>query len=260
MTTEPNFKITAGLAARPTLDELRPKMKTGSPVTKSQAHDLAISAEKVLGLLNSVLASNAVILRNATLPYRQLIEMSDSKVRRDEIQKLSDDLEKEKRKELKAQTEISRYEALRQLQEMDALASTSSEYFQNPISLLTASNIGSEKRDRVANQLNGLGPAAIKSLAQAAINNNDRELGAELVRANDSKKAKDRPFKSSDLAEHLVGAEVQAAKDLLMNVKRSVQTAINANKSFENGKPQNPNSKIANALNFKNIPALEDIA
>lgn len=245
-------KIIAGLGSGP-------KVRAGAPTNQKAAFELATKAGTALKRLQGIVAAAHTTVNESTKVYDQVLDATDSKARAKEVTNIRNDLASEKLKEQRELTAEKRIEALRELTEFESRAKAAEQFFNDPAAYLTAFDLGSEKRSRYAEQISGLGDAALKNLAQRAVNNGDRHLAAELLRVNDTRKSDRRPFNSKDLAKALVGEELKEASNALRVVKRSTRDAINLNREFDGMTPRST-SKIQRALDFGDLESASTTA
>lgn len=144
-------------------------------------------------------------------------------------------------------TEADRWEPLKELNSLREAAFTSKELLGSPVVVATGWNLGSPERSAIANEIAGLGPAALANLARRAEITQDRHLTAALVVANDKLARSERPFQSQALAEKVFGIECRLVSEIVRNVDALTAKAVAANREAE-GRPLSGIEKIKSAL------------
>ena len=147
-------------------------------------------------------------------------------------------------------TENERYSTLKELNAANEQVAYARQNLTDPRRLATAHGLGTEVRSRLESSLATMGIASLASLAAKAKAEKDTDLGAALIQVNDGLPRNERPFQSSEMAEHLWGHAARAAKDFVTTVERSLASAMVQNREFD-GFKQSPFSKLAAGMKFE---------
>jgi hypothetical protein len=117
-----------------------------------------------------------------------------------------------------------------------------------PLKLASQFNLGSERRARLLAECSILQGATLKSMADLAVANNDRELASVCIHLNDLKSPKDRSFSSQELADKLYGDSAQFCHGHVSAIVHAADSAHAAERQLESGKTDSW-STIERALN-----------
>ena len=120
-------------------------------------------------------------------------------------------------------------------------------HYRSPIQMLMRSNLGSERRSRQMQQVEQSGPVELASLAEFAAAKQDGDLAAALCSRVSAMKANDRPFSPNELAEVICGDLHKELSQALVECERCVLEALQADVTFETGKP-NPQRSMQIAM------------
>jgi hypothetical protein len=121
-----------------------------------------------------------------------------------------------------------------------------------PLKLASQFNIGSDRRARLLAECSILQPATLKSMAEMAVANNDRELASVCIHLNDTKNAKDRSFSSQELADQVFGEHHRACHAHVNAIVDGADSAHAAERQLESGRTDSW-STIEAALNARDI-------
>lgn len=146
-----------------------------------------------------------------------------------------------------AESERDRVEMIRQLRETSERLALLEVAYPSPVAMLQTYGIGSESRSRYEQQVAGLGPAALQTLATQAVLSKNLALGAALLGALDRLPAASRPVTGQALAEKLLGAEHEAVVAASARARLAYQSAIVADRELRTGR-RDSLSKIARGL------------
>src|SRR5207249_3429004 len=116
----------------------------------------------------------------------------------------------EKTKAILAASNDERWKRLRELKGIEEAAKAAREHY-SPIALATSHGLGSEERSRISSELQGLGPAAMKRMADRARLEGNRTLAASLTILNRQAPPADRSFSNQDLAESVFREDSEKA-------------------------------------------------
>ncbi len=129
------------------------------------------------------------------------------------------------------------------LERLNALADT----FPNATGFLARLGLGSTEHSAFVTTLAGAGKAELSRVAKEAILSGNKLLASAVVTVNDRMAIRDRPFKSIELADRLVGEEHKTLLNKITESRTRVKAAIDLNRLFEAGQ-EHTHSKIERGL------------
>lgn len=140
------------------------------------------------------------------------------------------------RNELKRESADARLAYVREAARMADQAKSVQNHYRSPVQVLARTELGSERRSRIMQQIASSGPAELASLAELAAAKADLELGAALcARAGDLPRDK-RPFSTAELADALVGRKFRTVAQALAEIERLALEALHDDTTFETGR------------------------
>lgn len=142
------------------------------------------------------------------------------------------------RAELKRGSVEARTARLRDLDALRRSVEDARSHYASPMQMLAREKLGSERRSRLMQQVEYSGDTELASLAALAVSANDRELGAVLAARVQRIPHASRPFSAHELANLLVGDEFRAVQMAIMEVSDIAQRAMDADHTFETGRPR----------------------
>lgn len=148
---------------------------------------------------------------------------------------LREDLSKH-HKEVLANSADERETALRELNELRETVAAVRELFTSPVAMLTSEGIGSERRSRIYQEAQHLGPAALSNLAKRAVAEGDAEMAGALVSINDARPSDKRAFSSQELADAIMGDKHRQAVAYVDRVEAEFDRALHADRELRTGR------------------------
>ena len=255
-------KISAGLSA---LEKGGLSNRTGLPIIVKDLGELATKATALgdkLAKINERLRGDFQKKQDEIATrFADMRSMGDGQVRpaeaMREVRKVLDEELSAHRKLVLANSATEREEALRELNGFRATVVAARDLFDSPVQMLTAANIGGERRARIFDEVRHLGGAALLNLAKRAAAEKDGELAAALVSVNDATASDRRSFSSVELAEVVMGSEHRKAAEFMGMVESTFTVALDADRELRSGK-RDPMATLKRALQTADLDALHD--
>ncbi len=141
-----------------------------------------------------------------------------------------------RRREFVHESADTRKAYMRELTGIAEQVKSAAGHYRSPIQMLMRSNLGSERRSRLMQQVENSGPVELASLAEYAAAKQDGGLAAALCSKVSGMKVDDRPFSPNDLADVICGDLHRELSQALVECERQVLEALQADVAFETGK------------------------
>ncbi len=259
--SNPIDRIVAGLDAR----EDRKANETGQPLTVSDYSELAnrasLAGERYAKINTRLTNDTANKASEIEARYQEMIRASDGQVQpagtRRAIKQALDSELADHRRAVFENSAKERHDLLREIQSLRESAALSRELFSSPVQMLTAHEIGGERRARIHNEVRHLGPATLSNLAKRAVAEKDAELAAALVSVNDSRPSDKRAFSSTEVAEAVMGDQYRKATEYMAVIEAEFTTALDLDRELQSGK-KNPLATIRRGLQSADLDALRE--
>lgn len=126
-----------------------------------------------------------------------------------------------------------RYDELRSLTAAHEALSYARETLCSPIKLASIHGLGSDARSKISAEIQGAGPATLRTLAETAELTGNKDLAAAIIAENDKRNRPDRGFVSQDLAAKVWAVEVADAKKLCETMDIEHRRAVKLNRFIE---------------------------
>ena len=147
------------------------------------------------------------------------------------------------------ENDAARYTELQWLTAALEALSYARDTLSNPIKLASIYGLGTEARSRISAEIQGAGPATLRTLAETAELTGDMALAAALIAENDKRNRPDRGFVSQELAAKVWAEPVAQAKQLCEAMDIEHRKAIKLNRFIE-GKPGTAFELLEEGLTF----------
>ena len=150
-------------------------------------------------------------------------------------------------------TNDTRWAYLKELREMRDESVRLVRLWESPQVVAMLENVGSEERSRNLEQVKGLGPASLATLAMKAEMEGNRALASALITVNDNLPTDKRSFSSQALAAAVFRADVNEAREAHLQIDRAFELALAENRKCE-GFGESMVTKLERTIKFKDVP------
>lgn len=144
-----------------------------------------------------------------------------------------------RRNELVQESKDSRIALTRELAKLAEQVKSASSFYRSSVQMLMRDTLGSERRTQIQHQIANSGAVELASLAELAAATRDKDLAAALCGRIHGMKRDDRPFNAGELADVMFGEQQRELSQALVEAKRRVLEALQADQEFETGKGNN---------------------
>lgn len=151
------------------------------------------------------------------------------------------------RRELAASSQQERDAMLKALNQKLARLDAIAETWPSPSSYLAKHGLGSTEHANLIASLTGAGKAELLARAREAVLAGNRVLASAVLTVNDRLARHERPFKSAEFAERVVGQEHAALLGSIREAKDRVRAAMDLERLFVTG-DESPATKISRGL------------